>query len=95
MLTVVNDRYHVQEILGAGGEAQIVKALDRRHDRVVALKIRPVLDSASRAELLAEAGVLLAIPPHAALPLVREDFFDGDRYVVARSVPSAQSMATT
>jgi len=83
VLTVVNDRYHVQEILGAGGEAQIVKALDRRHDRVVALKIRPVLDSASRAELLAEARVLLAIPPHPALPLVREDFFEGDRYVVA------------
>ncbi len=83
MATLINDRYEVLAILGAGGEAQIVKAVDRRHDRVVALKIRPVPDAGSRDALLAEARVLLAVPPHPALPLVREDFFDGDRYVVA------------
>ena len=55
MLTLLNDRYEVLEFLGAGGEAQIVKALDRRHDRVVALKVRPVPDAGSRDELLAEA----------------------------------------
>ena len=95
MLTLVNDRYDVLAILGAGGEAQIVKARDRRHDRVVALKIRPVPDAASRDELLAEARVLLALPPHPALPLVREDFFDGDRYVVAMDWADGTDLATT
>ena len=50
--------------LGSGGEARVVKALDRQHDRFVALKIRPVRDAAAREELLGEARVLLALPPH-------------------------------
>src|SRR3954453_22767531 len=70
-------------MLGAGGEARVVKALDRQHDRIVALKIRPAGDDAVREDLLSEARVLLALPPHPALPLVREDFFDHDDYVVA------------
>ena len=47
-------------MLGSGGEAQIVKALDRQHGRFVALKIRPVRDEAAREDLLGEARVLLA-----------------------------------
>ncbi|WP_028066713.1 nSTAND1 domain-containing NTPase [Solirubrobacter soli] len=94
MLTLVNDRYEVLALRGQGGEAQIVKALDRRHDRVVALKIRPVPDAASRAELLTEARILLALAPHPALPLVREDFFDGDRYVVAMDWVDGTDLAT-
>src|SRR4051794_14166445 len=91
---LVKDRYEVLATLGAGGEAEIVKALDRRHERVVALKIRPVPDSASRDELLREARVLLAVPPHPALPLVREDFFDGDRYVVVMDWADGPNLAT-
>src|SRR5215218_7876603 len=83
VLTLFRERYEVLATVGSGGEAQIVKALDRQHGRFVALKIRPVRDEAAREDLLAEARVLLALPPHPALPLVREDFFDGDRYVVA------------
>ena len=36
-----------------------------------------------REALLSEARVLLAIPPHPHVPLVRDDFFDGDQYVIA------------
>jgi eukaryotic-like serine/threonine-protein kinase len=82
-MTLVKDRYEVLELLGAGGEARIVKACDRRHDRFVALKIRAVRDEAGREDMLSEARVLLALPPHPALPLVREDFFDDDEYIVA------------
>ena len=80
---LLKERYEVLETLGAGGEGRVVKALDCQHDRLVALKIRAVRDDRLRDELLNEARILLAIPPHAALPLVREDFFDGERYVVA------------
>ena len=83
MLTLFKERYEVLATAGSGGEAQIVKALDRQHGRFVALKIRPVRDEAAREDLLGEARVLLALPPHPALPLVREDFFDRDDYVVA------------
>ena len=37
MLTLFRERYEVLAVLGAGGEARVVKALDRQHDRIVAL----------------------------------------------------------
>ena len=46
VLTLFRERYEVLATVGSGGEAQIVKALDRQHDRFVALKIRPVRDQA-------------------------------------------------
>src|SRR3954447_5741999 len=95
VLTLVKGRYEVLSTLGSGGEAQIVKALDHQHDRFVALKIRPVRDHAAREELLGEARVLFALPPHPALPIVREDFFDGDTYVVAMDWVDGTSLATT
>jgi WD40 repeat protein/class 3 adenylate cyclase/tRNA A-37 threonylcarbamoyl transferase component Bud32 len=83
VVTLVRDRYEVLATVGSGGEAQVVKAMDRQHGRLVALKIRPVRDEAAREDLLGEARVLLSLPPHPALPLVREDFFDRGDYVVA------------
>ncbi|HEX3979141.1 MAG TPA: protein kinase, partial [Solirubrobacteraceae bacterium] len=83
MPTVIKERYELLETLGVGGEGHVIKALDRQHGRFVALKIRPVRDGQGREELLNEARILLAVPPHPALPLVREDFFDGEDYVVA------------
>jgi class 3 adenylate cyclase/WD40 repeat protein/tRNA A-37 threonylcarbamoyl transferase component Bud32 len=83
MATLIKERYEILATLGAGGEARVVKALDLQHGRVVALKIRPVRDGETREDALNEARILLAIPPHPALPLVREDFFDDEDYVVA------------
>jgi WD40 repeat protein/class 3 adenylate cyclase/tRNA A-37 threonylcarbamoyl transferase component Bud32 len=94
VLTLFKERYEVLATIGSGGEAQVVKALDRQHDRLVALKIRPVRDEAERAGLLTEARTLLALPPHPALPLVREDFFDRGDYVVAMDWVDGTDLAT-
>jgi WD40 repeat protein/class 3 adenylate cyclase/tRNA A-37 threonylcarbamoyl transferase component Bud32 len=83
MPELLRDRYELLEVVGQGGEGRVVKALDHQHDRVVALKIRPVGSEAEREALLVEARILLVVPPHPHLPLVREDFFDGDQYVIA------------
>ena len=66
------------------GAPRVLHALDRQHEKFVALKVYPVTSDTDREELLAEARVLLSITPHPALPVVRGDFFtdDGDRYVV-------------
>jgi WD40 repeat protein/class 3 adenylate cyclase/tRNA A-37 threonylcarbamoyl transferase component Bud32 len=80
---LIAGRYEVVEMLGEGGEARVVKALDHQHGREVALKIRKLRDALTREELLNEARLLLGLAPHPALPLVREDFFVGDEYVVA------------
>jgi WD40 repeat protein/class 3 adenylate cyclase len=71
-----------------------MKVLDRQHGRFVALKIRPVRGGEARELLLTEARILLAIPPHPALPLVREDFFDGEDYVVAMDWVDGTDLAT-
>src|SRR3954465_7858254 len=93
-MTLVKERYEVLAALGSGGEARVFKASDRQHDRLVALKIRTVGAQSTREDLLSEARVLLSLPPHPALPLVREDFFDRDDYVVAMDWGDGRDLAT-
>lgn len=94
MPALIKERYEILELLGMGGEGRVVKALDRQHERLVVLKIRPARDGQAREELLSEARILLAVPPHPALPLVREDFFDGEDYVVAMDWVEGTDLAT-
>lgn len=81
--SLIRGRYEPMAVLGRGGQGEVVRALDRQHDREVALKVRPIHDAAERATLLAEARILLSLRPHPNLPMVREDFFWRDRYVLA------------
>jgi class 3 adenylate cyclase/WD40 repeat protein/energy-coupling factor transporter ATP-binding protein EcfA2 len=81
-VVLLKDRYELLETLGAGGEGRVVKALDHQHSRLVALKMRPVGTDHGRDDLLREAGILLGLTPHPSLPLIREDFFEGDQYVI-------------
>jgi hypothetical protein len=76
-------RYEVLRTVSEGRRASVLQAIDHVHDRLVALKVYPATD-ADRDELLAEARLLMNVPPHPCLPTVRGDFFtdDGDRYVM-------------
>jgi WD40 repeat protein/tRNA A-37 threonylcarbamoyl transferase component Bud32 len=80
---LLRERYESLEVVGRGGEGEVIRALDHLHNRQVALKVRPVADEASRTNLLSEARLLLSLSPHPGLPLVREDFFVDERYVIA------------
>ena len=82
-VVLLRGRYELLEMLGAGGEARVVKALDRQHSRLVALKIRRVTADQGRDDLLRDAKALLGLAPHPSLPLVRESFFEDDEYAVA------------
>ncbi|MDQ1457432.1 MAG: hypothetical protein QOH28_3052 [Actinomycetota bacterium] len=82
MTQLIRDRYEPIEVVGEGGEGRLVKALDRQHGRFVALKLRAVASDADRELMLNEARVLLALAPHSNLPLVRDDFFEDDHYVI-------------
>jgi class 3 adenylate cyclase/WD40 repeat protein/tRNA A-37 threonylcarbamoyl transferase component Bud32 len=75
-------RYQPLEVIGRGGEATVLKAVDTRHDRLVALKVRVAPAGGSVDDLLAETRKLLALPPHSGLAHARDDFFDGDRHVL-------------
>ncbi len=80
---LLRERYEPLEVVGRGGEGEVIRALDHLHGRQVALKVRRVSDEASRSHLLSEARLLLSLSPHPGLPLVREDFFVDERYVIA------------
>ena len=79
----VGGRYELLEVLGREGPTEVVRAIDHRHDRAVALKVRRLTPDVSRDRVLAEGRALLAVRPHPALPTVRDDFFlDEDTYVL-------------
>jgi class 3 adenylate cyclase/WD40 repeat protein/energy-coupling factor transporter ATP-binding protein EcfA2 len=79
---LLRGRYELLEILGSGGEARVVKALDHQSGRHVALKVTPAGGEEARDDLHRAARVLVGLTPHPSLPSVREDFVDGDRHVI-------------
>src|ERR1051325_4084225 len=92
MAELIRDRYEPIEVAGKGGQGEVVRALDRQHERTVALKIRALDDD--RDAILSEARVLLGLRPHPNLPLVREDFFDDGRYVMVVDWVDGKSLQT-
>ena len=81
--SLLHGRYEVLAVVGRGGEGTLVRAVDRRHGRDVALKVRRVPDDPRDAErLLVESRTLLSLHPHPGLPLARDDFFEDDRHVL-------------
>ena len=83
MADLVADRYELLEVLGQGGDSEVVQAVDRQHDRLVALNVRRVGPDEARDRLLTEGRSLLEVQPHPALPVVRDDFFlDGHHVLV-------------
>ncbi|MEX2394854.1 MAG: protein kinase, partial [Actinomycetota bacterium] len=79
---LLRDRYEPIESIGSGGQGEVLRALDHQHERQVALKIRPAGTDEQRRVLLSEARILLGLRPHHGVPLVRDDFFADDRYVI-------------
>ena len=81
--TLLHGRYEVVAVIGRGGEGTVVRAVDRRHGRDVALKMRRVpADPRDAERLLTESRTLLSLRPHAGLPLARDDFFEDDHHVL-------------
>ena len=84
------------EALGQEGECRVFRAVDRQHGRAVWLGVRPVRSAEAREHLLRDAHALLTMAPHPGLPVVRDDFFDGDEHVLVRDwvqgTPLSQSL---
>src|SRR6266498_2355442 len=91
--SLIRERYELLDVVGRGGQGEVVRALDHQHDRVVALKIRTVESDLERQAILREARVLLTLRPHPRLPIVRDDFFFEDRYFIAMDWVDGVSLA--
>ena len=62
--TLLHGRYEVMAVVGRGGEGTLVRAVDRRHGRDVALKLRRVpADPRDAERLLVESRTLLSLAP--------------------------------
>ncbi len=79
---VIGDRYEVLETLWSEGGTEVARGLDRRHDRVVALKITTIEPGQDPAPLLEEGKLLLGLQPHPGIPTIRDDVMLDDRYVL-------------
>ncbi len=94
MTTLYRDRYEPLALAGRGAQGEVWMARDQVHDRFVALKIRQTA-SVDRDLLLGEARTLLGMRPHEHLPLVRDDFFVDDRYVIVMDWIEGRSLETS
>lgn len=90
---VVAGRHELLDLVSVGGQGEVWRARDLQHDRVIAMKIVPIEVGVVRAELLQEARLLLEVRPHPGLPIVREDFFDGDSYCIVMDWIDGTSLA--
>src|SRR5688572_18223323 len=81
-MSLWRDRYESLGVAGEGGQGSVLRAQDHQHDRVVALKVRAAGAGIERSALLSEARILLNLSPHPGVPLVRDDFFVDEQYVV-------------
>ena len=59
--TLLHGRYEVLAVVGRGGEGTLVRAVDRRHSRDVALKLRRVPERPTRRRALADRGADVAV----------------------------------
>jgi predicted ATPase len=82
MSDVIASRYEVLSEVDTGGQGRLLQALDRRHQRLVAIKLLTSRKGGTVADLVAEAGVLLRLRPHVGIPVIREDFFLEDQYAI-------------
>ena len=80
MAELIRGRYEPLEVVGAGGQSTVLRALDHQRGRLVGLKVRPRGSPEDEGSLLSEASILLGLEPHPLLCRVLEDFFAGDRY---------------
>jgi len=69
--TALDDRYAVQDLLGAGGMAQVFRATDRKHGRQVAIKVlRPEVGASLGAErFISEIQICASLSHPHILPL--------------------------
>lgn len=84
LAAALGDRYHVEELIGAGGMAVVYRAHDRKHDRPVAVKVmRPEIAAAvGKERFLSEISIAARLQHPHILPLIDSGDADGMLYYV-------------
>ena len=84
LIAALGDHYHIEGELGAGGMAIVYRAIDRKHDRPVALKVmRPEIAAAMGKErFLSEISIAAKLQHPHILALIDSGDADGVLYYV-------------
>lgn len=84
LIAALGDRYHIEGELGAGGMAVVYRAIDRKHDRPVALKVmRPEIAAAMGKErFLSEISIAAKLQHPHILALIDSGDADGVLFYV-------------
>jgi serine/threonine protein kinase len=90
--TILQGRYRILNLLGAGGMGAVYEALDERLQITVALKETHSTDDRLRRQFEQEAH-LLAQLQHPALPRVSDHFVEGDRAFLVMQYISGNDVA--
>src|SRR5262245_47622424 len=83
-MQTLESRYEVLDTVSRRSNVSLLRARDRRHGRLVALKVYEQIGEETHQDVLAEARALLSVQPHPGLPTIREDldFEEDHRYVI-------------
>src|SRR6478672_13472865 len=84
LTAALGDRYHVEGQIGSGGMAIVYRAIDRKHDRPVALKVmRPEIAAAmGRERFLSEISIAAKLQHPHILSLIDSGDADGTLFYV-------------
>src|SRR5258705_10905645 len=84
LIAALDDRYRLEGEIGSGGMAVVYRAIDRKHDRPVALKVmRPEIAAAmGRERFLSEISIAAKLQHPHILSLIDSGDADGILYYV-------------
>src|SRR6266540_4346143 len=84
LIVALGDRYHVESEIGSGGMAIVYRAIDRKHDRPVALKVmrREIAAAMGRERFLSEISIAAKLQHPHILSLIDSGDADGILFYV-------------
>lgn len=91
---LVRGRYDILDVVGRGGEGEVLRATDRVGDLQVALKVRyGVRSEDEREDAVRAARLLRSVRPQRGVAVVLDDFFDADTYYLVMEWVEGRSLA--
>ncbi len=92
---LIRGRYELLDVVGRGGEGEVLRATDHSRDRQVALKVRyGVRSQVERDDAMRAASLLRSVRPQRGIAAVLDDFFDADTYYLVMEWVEGRSLAS-
>lgn len=92
---LIRGRYELLDVVGRGGEGEVLRATDHNRDRQVALKVHyGVRSEEERDDAVRAVSLLRSVRPQRGVAAVLDDFFDADTYYLVMEWVEGRSLAS-